>query len=61
MHAITELHPNVEVSNAVYEYSINHSTPVPKHIDEHRQATIEFCERENENANMMINTLQVCR
>lgn len=55
----TELYPNAEVGNAVHEYCIEHSTPVPKHIDEHRQATIEFCEKEKFPAIMMINTLQV--
>lgn len=60
MFTVTELHPNAEVSNAVHEYCIDHSTPVPKHIDEHWQATIDYCETEGVDANMMINTLQVC-
>lgn len=60
MYTATELYPNTEVGNAVHEYCIEHSTPVPKHLDEHRQATIEWCAAEGDNADMMINTLQVC-
>lgn len=60
MHALTELFPNPEVGNAVHEYCITNSTSVPPHFDEHRQATIDYCLKEGLNANMMINTLQVC-
>jgi len=58
MYTATELYPNAEVGNAVHEYCIEHSTPVPQQLDEHRQATIEWCAAENGNAEMMINTLQ---
>jgi predicted O-methyltransferase YrrM len=58
MHTATELYPNVEVGNAVHEYCIEHSTPVPQQLDEHRQATIEWAAAEGDNADMMINTLQ---
>lgn len=33
---------------------------MPPHFEEHRQATIDYCLKEDENANMMIGTLQVC-
>ncbi|KAI5841109.1 O-methyltransferase [Morchella snyderi] len=58
MYTATELYPNVEVGNAVHEYCINHSTAVPKHIDEHRKDTIQWAIKTNNDADMMINTLQ---
>ncbi|KAI5789723.1 O-methyltransferase-domain-containing protein [Peziza echinospora] len=58
MHAVTELFPNPAVGNAVHEYCIQHSTPVPEHINRHREDTIRWAEETGGNADMMINTLQ---
>jgi caffeoyl-CoA O-methyltransferase len=58
MHAVTELFPNPTVGNAVHEYCIQHSTPVPDHINRHREDTISWADQTGGNADMMINTLQ---
>lgn len=58
MYTATELYPNAEVGNAVHEYCIEHSTPVPKQIDEHRNDTIEWSAKSGSDPDMMINTLE---
>jgi len=58
MYSATELYPTPEIGNAVHEYCIAHSSPLPEHINSHRRDTIEWAEREGSDPNMMINTLQ---
>jgi hypothetical protein len=59
MHLASELFPNAAVGAAVTEYSIEHSTGLGEIINEHRDNTIAFAEREGLDPDMMINTLQV--
>ncbi|RPA92665.1 S-adenosyl-L-methionine-dependent methyltransferase [Choiromyces venosus 120613-1] len=58
MYSATELYPNAHVTEAVHEYCIEHSTPLPKAIHQHREKSIDFANKVGMDPDMMINTLQ---
>jgi len=58
MYSATDLYPNAHVTQAVHEYSIAHSTPLPDAMGQHREKTIEFSEKAGMDPTMMVNTLQ---
>lgn len=58
MHNSTALFPNPEVTEAVHDYCIEHSTPLPAHIIKHREDTIEYCAKHDNDAIMMISPLE---
>ena len=59
MYSATELYPNAHVTEAVNEYSIAHSTPLPDFVNQHRAKSIDFATRAGMDPGMMVNTLQV--
>ena len=60
MFTATELYPNAQVTEAVHEYSIAHSTPLPNVVEQHRAKSIDFANKVGMDPGMMVNTLQVC-
>ena len=60
MYTATELYPNAHVTEAVHEYSIAHSTPLPNVVEQHRAKSIDFANKVGMDPGMMVNTLQVC-
>lgn len=59
MHTESNLGSTPELAEAVHEYSIAHSTPLDKRVDEHRERTLRFCEEQGLDPVMMISSLQV--
>ncbi|PWW76105.1 S-adenosyl-L-methionine-dependent methyltransferase [Tuber magnatum] len=58
MYSETELYPNPDVTQAVYEYCIAHSTPLPDVVDQHREKSIDFSRKAGMDPMMMVNPLQ---
>ena len=55
----THLFPNPEVTEAQFNYGIQHSTTIAPHIDQHRVESTKWAEENDADVDMMVHHLQV--